>query len=80
MMFDPSDPIINQIDFEKQDLATSEFVNLQREGIPDNISEPRGLGFVMVEKVDSDFDSYTVTCWSSIVFLVFLNCAPIYYI
>jgi hypothetical protein len=79
MVFDPSDPVINESDFELQDWTSSEFGHVQgREEIPSNMPEPRGLGFVMHAKVDSDHVSDT-TRRSRTGFLVYLNCAPIYW-
>ena len=48
MVFDPSDPIINDIDFDKQDWASSEFGHLQGEVLTGNIPEPRCIGFSMI--------------------------------
>ena len=41
--------------------------------------EPRGLGFVMHVKVDADHASDTITRHSRMGFLVYLNCALIYW-
>ena len=41
--------------------------------------EPRGLGFIMRAKVDTDHASDTMTRRSRTGFLVYLNCAPIYW-
>ena len=41
--------------------------------------EPRGLGFVMRAKVDADHASDTITRHSRMGFLVYLNCALIYW-
>jgi hypothetical protein len=80
MVFDPSDPVINESDFELQDWTSSEFGHVQgREEIPSNMPEPRGLGFVMRAKVDADHASDTTTRRSRTGFLVYLNCAPIYW-
>jgi hypothetical protein len=80
MVFDPSDPVINESDFELQDWTSSEFGHVQgREEVPSNMPEPRGLGFVMRAKVDADHASDTTTRRSRTGFLVYLNCAPIYW-
>ena len=50
-----------------------------KEEIPSNMPEPRGLGFIMRAKVDADHTSDTITRHSRTVFLVYLNCAPIYW-
>ena len=41
--------------------------------------EPRGQGFTMHAKVDADHASDTITRHSRMVFLVYLNYAPIYW-
>ena len=41
--------------------------------------QPRGMGFVMNAKVDADHASETVTRRSRTGFIVYLNCAPIYW-
>ena len=80
MVFDPSDPVINESDFELQDWTSSEFGHVQgREELPPNMPEPRGLGFVMRAKVDADHASDTTTRRSRTGFPVYLNCAPIYW-
>ena len=79
MVFDPSDPVIDEAIFEKKDWTSSEFGHLQKEELPANMPEPRGFGFIMSAKVDADHDADTVTRRSRTGFLVFLNCAPIYW-
>ena len=44
-----------------------------------NMPEPRGLGSTMCVKVDTDHASDTITRHSRMRFLVYLNCAPIYW-
>ena len=41
--------------------------------------EPRGVGFTMRAKLDADHAADTVTRRSRTGFLVYLNCAPIYW-
>ena len=41
--------------------------------------EPRGLGFAMRAKVDADHASDTVTWLLRTGFIVWLNCAPVYW-
>ncbi len=75
-MFDPSDPCVNESDFELQDWTSSEFGHLQgQEELPPNMPEPRGVGFVMRAKVDADHAGDTVTRRSRTGFLVYLNSA-----
>ena len=50
-----------------------------KEEIPSNMPEPRGLGFTMCAKVDADHASDTITRCSRMGFLVYLNCALIYW-
>ena len=80
MVFDPSDPVVDGAQFERRDWTTSEFGHLEgKEVMPPNMPEPRGLGFIMRAKVDADHASDTVTRRSRTGFLVYLNCAPIYW-
>jgi hypothetical protein len=81
MVFDPSDPTVDEASFELRDWTSSEFGHLQgKEELPPNMPEPRGLGFVMRAKVDADHASDTTTRRSRTGFLVYLNCAPIYWL
>ena len=50
-----------------------------KEEAPSHMPEPRGLGFVMCAKVDADHTSVTITRHSRMGFLVYLNCALIYW-
>lgn len=80
MVFDPSDPVVDENQFVKQDWASSEFGHvIGEEVLPPNMPEPRGMGFVMRAKVDADHASDTVTRRSRTGFFVFLNCALIYW-
>jgi hypothetical protein len=80
MVFDPSDPVIDEGAFELQDWTSSEFGHIQGEEVmPPNMPEPRGLGFVMRAEVDADHASDTITRRSRTGFLVYLNCACIYW-
>ena len=80
LVFDPSDPLINEQDFEKKDWASSEFGHVEgKEDLPPNMPEPRGLGFMIVAKVDADHASDTVTRRSRTGILVYLNCSLIHW-
>jgi hypothetical protein len=59
----------------------SEFGHLQgKEEMPPNMPEPRGLGFTMRAKVKANHGAAdSVTRRSRTGFLVYLNCAPIYW-
>ena len=77
---DPRDSVVEHDVFERRDWTSSEFGTVKgKEEIPSNIPEPRGLGFIMRVKVDDDHASDTTTRRSRMGFLVYLNCAPIYW-
>ena len=81
LVFDPSDPIINEADFEKRDWTTSEFGHLvDKEVLPPEYPEPRGQGFIICAKVDADHAGDTVTRRSRMGFMVYLNCSPVYWL
>ena len=81
MVYDPSDPCIDESAFELKDWTSSEFGHLQgKEELPPNMPEPRGRGFVINAKVDADHASDTVTRRSRTGFFVYLNCAPVYWL
>ncbi|WP_288992974.1 polyprotein of Ty1/Copia retrotransposon [uncultured Marinobacter sp.] len=81
MVYDPSDPVIDESEFEFKDWTSSEFGHLQgKEELPTNMPEPRGQGFVINAKVDADHASDTVTRRSRTGFIVYLNCAPVYWL
>jgi len=62
MVFDPSEPVIDENAFQKRDWTSSEFGHLQgSEVLPQNMPEPRGLGFTISAKVNADHASDTVT-------------------
>ena len=76
LVYDPSDPVVEQDVFEQRDWTSSEFGSVQgKEEIPSNMPESRGLGFIMRAKVDADHASDTMTRRSR----TGLNCAPIYW-
>lgn len=80
MVFDPSDPVIDQDQFEPRDWSSSEFGHVEgKEELPPKMPEPRGRGFIMRAKVDADHASDTVTRRSRTGFLAYLNSAPIYW-
>jgi hypothetical protein len=80
LVFHPSDPCVEESDFELKDWTSREFGHLQGdEELPPNMPQPRGLGFIMSAKVDADHASDTVTRRSRTGFLVRLNSALIYW-
>jgi hypothetical protein len=81
MVFDPSDPVIDEASFDKKDWTSSEFGHVAgTEELPPNMPQPRGFGFVLRAKVDADHAADTVTRRSRTGFLVFLNSAPVYWL
>ena len=80
LVYDPSDPVVECDVFKRRDWTSSEFGAVQgKEEIPPNMPEPRGQGFMMHAKVDADHALDTITRRSRTGFLVYLNCAPIYW-
>ncbi len=79
MVYDPSDPVIDESLFERKDWASSEFGSHLKEDLPTNMPEPRGMGFIMSARVDADHAADTKTRRSRTGFLVYLNSAPIYW-
>ena len=79
MVFDPTDPVIDESQFERKDWTASEFGLGLKEEMPVNLPQPRGLGFVMRAFVDADHASDSVTRRSRTGFLVYLNNAPVYW-
>ena len=79
MVFDPTDPVIDESMFERKDWNASEFGRGLKEELPTNLSKSRGLGFVIWAFVDADHASDSITRWSCSSFLVYLNSAPVYW-
>ena len=78
LVFDPSDPTIDEQDFVRRDWTSSEFGHVEgKEELP--MPEPRGMGFTIVAKVDADYASDTVTRRSRTGILVYLNCLLIHW-
>ena len=80
LVFDPSDPIIDEDQFRREDWTCSEYGHVDgEEALPGNMPAPRGLGFVMRAKVDADHAGDTVTRRSRTGFLVWLNSALVHW-
>ena len=70
LMYNPSDPVIEESSFTLQDWSSLEFGHVQgNEEKPCNMAEPRGLGFTMRSKVNADHTGDTVTRKSRTGFL-----------
>ena len=55
LVYDPSDPVVDENNFKRRDWASSEFGHVEgKEEIPANMPEPRGYGFIMRAKADAD--------------------------
>ena len=78
MVFDPTEPEIDQSQFPTQDWSASAYGECKEE-VPSNAPKPRGLGFTSRAFVDSDHAGDTVTRRSRTGFIIFLNSAPIYW-
>ena len=80
LVYDPSDPVINEDEYEAKDWASSEFGHVEgKEELPANQPEPRGLGFIVRAKVDANHAACTVTRRSRTGFFVWINCALVYW-
>jgi hypothetical protein len=81
VVYDPSDPVIDEAQFDAKDWASSEFGHLDGvEELPPNMPEPRGQGFVRKAKVDTNHASYSVTRRSRTGFLVWINSCLVYFL
>ena len=78
MVFDPSEPTINESSFQREDWSATPYGN-SKEDIPPNAPPPRGIGMTMRAFVDSDHAGEILTRRSRTGFLIFLNSAPIYW-
>ena len=47
MVFDPSDPVVEESLFDRKDWTASEFGLSLEKAFPTNMPQPRGMGFVM---------------------------------
>ena len=80
MVYDPSQPEINNAAFDRKDWTSSKFGHLQEiEELPPKMPEPCGIGLTMVAKVDADHTADTITRRSRTGFLVYLNSALVYW-
>ena len=62
LVYDPSDPVVDENDSEQSDWASSEVGHVEgKEELPAKMPEPRGHGFIMRAKVDGDHASDTVS-------------------
>ena len=80
LVYDPSDPVVDEAKFESRDWTSSEFGHIDgKEELPPNMPELRGRGFVMRAKVDADHAGDSVSRRSRTGFLVWLNCSLVHW-
>ena len=80
LVYDPTEPVIDQSIFDAKDWASSEFGHLGgKEELPPNQPEPRGFGFTICAKVDADHASDSVSRRSRTGFLVWVNSALVHW-
>ena len=77
IVLDPSYPDVDERDYKKQDWTN--FYGKETEPIPSNAPEPLGKEFIMRAYVDASFANCKLTRRSRTGFVIFLNCAPIYW-
>lgn len=81
MVYEPIYPIIEESAFKQKDWTSSEFVHVQgKEGTNPNMPQTQVLGFIMMGKVDADHAFDTAMRRSRMGFIMYLNCAPLYWI
>jgi hypothetical protein len=78
MVFDPTEPTIDDLQFPEQDWSATPYAG-SSEMLPPNMCEPRGVGMTMRAFVDSDHATDTTNRRSRTGFIIFLNNAPIYW-
>jgi hypothetical protein len=78
MVFDPTEPDIDESLFTDEDWSATPYAE-SKEELPPNMCEARGVGMTMRAFVDSDHASDTTNRRSRTGFIIFLNSAPIYW-
>ena len=78
MVIDPTEPKINEIQFEKENCSATVYGDCKEE-LPPSIPEPKGGGFTMREFVDFDHAGDISTQRSRTGFIIFLNSASLYW-
>ena len=80
LVFDPSYPEIDQSLFQPQDWSSTVYGDKLEEDLPPNMPKPLGNAMKMTAYVDSDHAGDCLTRRSRTGFLVYLNCALIYWL
>ena len=79
LVLNPSDQVIDQAESERKYWTSSNFGHvLGKYDIKPNILDPRGLGFMVMVRVDAYHIGYTVTRRSGSVFIIYVNSASVY--
>ena len=78
MIFDPSEPNIDDNQFEKQNWNSSVYQDA-KEIIPNDVPQSRGFGFKIRAFVDSDHSGDERTRRSRTSVMIFINNSPIYW-
>ena len=80
IVFYPSDSVIDESELELQDWTTNEFGQITgNELLPPNMPEPLVMDFTICAKVDADYAGDNIRRRLRTGFLVYCNCAPIYW-
>ena len=80
LVFNPSDPIIDESKFEKKDWTSNEFGHCaEDEIISANIPKARGSGFLVSARVDADHTGDTTTRRLRTGYIAYVNSAPVYW-
>ena len=80
LVYDPSNPVIDEGQFQRRDWTSSEFGHVDgKEEMPPKMPELRGQGATICAKVNANHASDTVTRWSRTGFLVYINSALVYW-
>ena len=79
MVFDPTVVNVDDHEFRRRDWSSSEMDSELEEPLPNNMPQPRGLGFKIRAYVDADHATDSMTRRSRSGFLVYLNNAPVHW-
>ena len=81
IVFDPLKLIIDNSSFKKKDESCLEFSSIIKKKCKLYLSIPahRGMGFIIIIKVDADYTRDTVTYKSRTEFILYLSNVPVYW-
>ena len=78
IVFDPTDPDIDESRFVRENCLASTYSEFKEE-LPTNAPQPKGIGFTMRAFIDSDHAGELTTHQSQTGFSIFIDSAPIYW-